>query len=86
MTKPSIFLHERRPKKDKYDQYDVVEWLFLIVVVICGVMIAWDIVRSPKQAEGAPLVDDVFLCGNLENYDIEGKEGEILAYCSKYAN
>lgn len=78
---PSIFPHERRPKKDKYA---VVEWLFLIALVIGAVLFIWDLVRF-SEVEAAPVVDDVFLCGNLENYDIEGNEAEILAYCNRYA-
>lgn len=77
---PSIFSYEKRPKKDKYA---VVEWLFLIVITVGAVLFVWDLMRFPEQAEGAPIVDDSYICSHLEEFDIDGQEAEIIRYCAE---
>lgn len=85
----SIHPYERRDYSQGVERRrgirKIVGFLVLIVLTLGAVFVLYDLFTFPV-IEAAPIVDDQYICANLEKYDIEGTEAEVLKYCAKYAD
>lgn len=84
---PSINRYERRDYLEEISKREklrkIVGFLALMVLTLGVVFLLWDLFTFPVL-EAAPVIDDQYICANLEKYDIDGMEAEVIRYCAQH--